>query len=93
MCISRRTYTVAIAGMGKRGTHHADAFVNNPRFHLVGLCDTDPQRLETAVKTFGESMRALMSRRCSPTPGLTFLHSARCRKSDSPISRPVLKPA
>ncbi len=53
MCITRKTYTIAIAGMGKRGTHHAEAFVNNPRFRLVGLCDTDSQRLETAVKTFG----------------------------------------
>jgi predicted dehydrogenase len=53
MGITQKTYTIALAGMGKRGMHHAEAFVNNPRFRLVGLCSTDPQRLETAVKTFG----------------------------------------
>jgi predicted dehydrogenase len=48
-----RTYTVAIAGLGKRGTHHAEAVAKNPRFKLVGLCDIDPARLETARQKFG----------------------------------------
>ncbi len=49
----RKTYTVAIAGLGKRGTHHATAFAGNPRFQLVGLCDIDSARLEAAKKQFG----------------------------------------
>jgi predicted dehydrogenase len=39
--------------MGKRGTHHADAVSRNPRFKLVGLCDIDPARLESARQKFG----------------------------------------
>ncbi len=53
MSDSQRTYTVAIAGLGKRGTHHADALSKNPRFQLVGLCDIDAGRLEAARQTFG----------------------------------------
>jgi len=48
----QKTYTVAVAGMGKRGTHHADAFSKNNRFKLVGVCDIDQERLETAAKQF-----------------------------------------
>jgi len=48
-----KTYTVAIAGLGKRGTHHAEAFLQNPRFEIVGLCDIDEGRLEAAAKNFG----------------------------------------
>jgi predicted dehydrogenase len=39
--------------MGKRGTQHAGAFQKNGRFRLVGLCDIDAGRLETAAKKFG----------------------------------------
>ena len=46
-------YTVAIAGMGKRGVHHADAVSKNPRFKLVGLCDIDPGRLDAAKAKLG----------------------------------------
>ena len=46
-------YTVVVAGMGKRGTHHADAFQKNSRFQLVGLCDIDPGRLQAAAQRFG----------------------------------------
>jgi predicted dehydrogenase len=49
------TYTVVVAGIGKRGTHHADAFQKNGRFKLVGLCDIDAGRLETAARKFGVS--------------------------------------
>ncbi len=61
-----RTYTVAIAGMGKRGTHHADAFAKNPRFQLVGLCDPNQERVDAArqaigaaLGTFGDAARML----------------------------------
>ncbi|OGV43245.1 MAG: hypothetical protein A2X46_03995 [Lentisphaerae bacterium GWF2_57_35] len=38
-----------VVGMGKRGRHHADAFLANSRFQLVGLCDIDEARLKTAA--------------------------------------------
>lgn len=53
MSTAQKTYTVVVAGMGKRGTHHADAVSRNPRFKLVGLCDIDPARLESARQKFG----------------------------------------
>jgi predicted dehydrogenase len=53
MSAGHQTYTVAVAGMGKRGTHHAEAMAGNPRFKLVGLCDIDPARLEEARRKFG----------------------------------------
>ena len=49
----QKTYSVVIAGMGKRGTHHAEAVAKNPRFKLVGLCDIDAARLETSRQKFG----------------------------------------
>ena len=55
MSNTQRTYTVAIAGMGKRGIHHADAFAANPRFEIVGLCDIDQARLDTTAEKFGIS--------------------------------------
>ncbi len=53
MSTAQKTYTVAIAGLGKRGTHHADAISKNPRFKLVGLCDIDQTRLDAARHKFG----------------------------------------
>ena len=50
---SQKTYTVVVAGMGKRGTHHAEAVAKNPRFKLVGLCDINPARLEAVQQQFG----------------------------------------
>jgi predicted dehydrogenase len=46
-------YSVAIAGLGKRGTHHAEAFAASPRFRIVGLCDVDRGRLDAAAARFG----------------------------------------
>ncbi len=54
MSVSKK-YTVVVAGMGKRGNHHADAFVKNGRFEIVGLCDIDRARLDAAAKKFGVS--------------------------------------
>lgn len=53
MSNTQKTYTVVVAGMGKRGTHHAEAVAKNPRFKLVGLCDIDPARLESVRQKFG----------------------------------------
>src|SRR5574337_558815 len=48
-----KKYSVAAVGLGKRGIHHAEAFANNSRFELVGLCDIDKARLDAAAKKFG----------------------------------------
>ncbi len=48
-----KTYKVMVVGMGKRGLHHATAFQANGRFQVVGLCDIDKARLETAAAKFG----------------------------------------
>jgi len=53
MSYAQKTYTVVVAGMGKRGTHHAEAVAKNPRFKLVGLCDIDLARLESVRQKFG----------------------------------------
>ncbi len=49
------TYTVAIAGLGKRGMHHAEAFAANPNFRIVGLCDIDAARAEAAKEKYGDA--------------------------------------
>jgi predicted dehydrogenase len=48
-----KKYSVAVVGLGKRGMHHAEAFSNNDRFEIVGLCDIDEERLGAAAKKFG----------------------------------------
>jgi predicted dehydrogenase len=48
-----KKYSVAVVGLGKRGMHHAEAFANNGRFEIVGLCDIDKDRLDAAAKKFG----------------------------------------
>ena len=53
MSPAQKTYTVAVAGLGKRGLHHAQAISTNPRFRLVGLCDIDQARLDAARTKFG----------------------------------------
>ena len=53
MSAKPKTYTVAVAGLGKRGMHHAEAVAKNPRLQLVGLCDIDEQRLKAAENAFG----------------------------------------
>ncbi len=50
-----KTYTVAVAALGKRGMHHATAVKNNPRFELVGVCDIDESRVEAARAQLGVS--------------------------------------
>jgi predicted dehydrogenase len=46
-------YRVVVAGMGKRGMHHATAFQANPRFEVAGICDIDQARLEAAAVKLG----------------------------------------
>jgi predicted dehydrogenase len=47
------TYKVIVVGMGKRGMHHATAFHANSRFKVVGICDIDKARLESAAPKLG----------------------------------------
>ncbi len=49
------TYTVAIAGLGKRGMHHAEAFAANPSFRIVGLCDIDEARAQAAKEKYTDA--------------------------------------
>ncbi len=53
MSAAQKIYTVAVAGLGKRGMHYADAVSKNPRLKLAGLCDIDPTKLEAAKQKFG----------------------------------------
>src|SRR5271157_4453866 len=46
-------YKVVVAGMGKRGMHHAAAFQANGRFEVAGICDTDESRLDAAAAKLG----------------------------------------
>ena len=46
-------YTVAIAGLGKRGTVHADVFQRVGRFRVVGLSDVDESRYAEAAALCG----------------------------------------
>ncbi len=49
-----KKYSVVVVGLGKRGMHHAEAFRNNGRFEVTGLCDIDGERVEAAAKKFGQ---------------------------------------
>ncbi len=53
MSSGQEIYTVAVAGLGKRGMQHAAAMSKNPRFQLVGLCDIDETRMDAARQKFG----------------------------------------
>jgi predicted dehydrogenase len=55
MSAASATYTVAVAGLGKRGTHHAEAFAGHRRFRLVGLSNPGSPRLDAARKKFGDA--------------------------------------
>jgi predicted dehydrogenase len=46
-------YKVLVAGMGKRGKHHAAAFQANNNFEVVGICDINQEMLDSAAETLG----------------------------------------
>ncbi|HEY3266662.1 MAG TPA: Gfo/Idh/MocA family oxidoreductase [Armatimonadota bacterium] len=48
-----QVYTVAIAGLGKRGKVHADLFHTNERFKVVGIADVDEGRIADAAAISG----------------------------------------
>ena len=63
-------YRVMVAGMGKRGIHHAAAFHANPRFTVVGVSDVDAGKLKDLGR-FG-----------NPRPGTDAAALARSVKPD-----------
>jgi predicted dehydrogenase len=46
-------YKVVVAGLGKRGMHHALAFQANPRFELAGIANAGAARREAAAAKLG----------------------------------------
>jgi predicted dehydrogenase len=61
-----KKYSVVVVGLGKRGMHHADAFANNGRFEIVGLCDIDKERVDAAAKKFGKPKTATDAKALKP---------------------------
>lgn len=45
-----QVYTVAVAGLGKRGKVHVEDFCKNPRFKVVALSDVDKERTTAAAE-------------------------------------------
>lgn len=43
-------YKIVVAGMGKRGKHHAAAFQANENFEVVGICDISEDMLNSAAE-------------------------------------------
>lgn len=58
-----RKYRVVVAGMGKRGMHHALAFQANGRFEVAGVCDIDRGRLDAAAAKLGVALKGTDARR------------------------------
>lgn len=54
--MSKPVYKVVVVGMGKRGMHHAATFHANPRFKVVGICDIDEAKLQSAAAQLGNPM-------------------------------------
>ena len=48
-----KIYRVMVVGMGKRGMHHAAAFLSDGRFEIAGICDVDEGRLQAAGAKLG----------------------------------------
>ena len=51
-------YRVVVAGLGKRGMHHASAFQANGRFEVVGICDIDEARMDAAAARWGSPAKS-----------------------------------
>ncbi|MBI4902663.1 MAG: Gfo/Idh/MocA family oxidoreductase [Acidobacteria bacterium] len=52
-----KKYRVVIAGLGKRGMHHAATFQANGRFEVAGISDINPARLDAAAAKFGLAVK------------------------------------
>src|SRR5574340_937968 len=57
-----RKYKVVVAGMGKRGMHHAAAFQANGRFEVAGVCDIDAARADAAAAKLGVAVKGTDAR-------------------------------
>lgn len=57
-----RKYRVVVAGLGKRGMHHAAAFQANGRFEVAGVCDIDQARLDAAAAKLGVAAKGTDAR-------------------------------
>jgi predicted dehydrogenase len=55
-------YRVVVAGMGKRGMHHAAAFQANGRFEVAGICDIDAARVDAAAAKLGVPVKGTDAR-------------------------------
>jgi predicted dehydrogenase len=51
-----RVYRVLVAGMGKRGMHHASAFSKNPRFEIAAISDPVPVQLDKARAAYPKAL-------------------------------------
>jgi predicted dehydrogenase len=56
MKMSQPVYKVVVVGIGKRGIHHSTTFHANPRFEVVGICDIDTAKLQSAAGQLGNPM-------------------------------------
>ncbi len=60
-------YTVVIVGMGKRGANHFKHFQKHPSFHVVGVCDRNPQKIANYhTETLGSVKLDELLQRTSP---------------------------
>ncbi|MCX6625689.1 MAG: Gfo/Idh/MocA family oxidoreductase, partial [Acidobacteria bacterium] len=57
-----KKYKVVVAGMGKRGMHHAATFQANGRFEVAGICDINPARLDAAAAKLGVAVKGTDAR-------------------------------
>ena len=49
----KKIYRVMVVGVGKRGKHHAQAFMKNPRFEVTGIADANADQLAKAAAELG----------------------------------------
>ncbi|MBI2297547.1 MAG: Gfo/Idh/MocA family oxidoreductase [Armatimonadetes bacterium] len=69
-----RLWRVAIVGCGPRGTHAGKAYHAHPRTAVVGLCDTDRERLDTLGDLLGvETRESDLDRLIEATPDIVVL--------------------
>ena len=49
----KKIYRVLVVGVGKRGKHHAQAFLKDPRFEIAGIADVNADQLAKAAAELG----------------------------------------
>ena len=48
---------IGVIGLGGRGRYFCDLYGENPRSHLIAVCDLSPQRLDLVRNKWGSSLR------------------------------------